>query len=224
MNVITKRLDELHKLEKNVRRHNEKQISEYVRSLKMFGQIRPIVIDENNVMLCGNGMYEAMTRMGWETCECYVIEGLSEKNKTKLMLADNRLYELGMTDMKIFEEIVQGLEGDIDVPGWDEDLLETLQASMADMDEMISSYGLYEPEEVERVSERRREDHTALNEPSAPMEPLQQSSAPMRDAEQVSDSPQMQTASAPTERLTERFIICPHCGEKIPLPVQMGGV
>ncbi len=41
MKVISKPLSELHVMEKNIRRHPEKQIKEYVRSLEMFGQMKP---------------------------------------------------------------------------------------------------------------------------------------------------------------------------------------
>lgn len=60
MKVVQKKLSELRKTEKNIRRHSPKQISEYVRSVKMFGQIRPLVIDEDGVILAGNGLYDAL--------------------------------------------------------------------------------------------------------------------------------------------------------------------
>lgn len=63
MKTVTKKLSQLRPLEKNVRKHNDKQISEYVRSLKMFGQLRPMVVDETGTILVGNGMYEAMKRI-----------------------------------------------------------------------------------------------------------------------------------------------------------------
>jgi len=117
MKVISKPLSELRMIEKNIRRHPEKQIKEYVRSLKMFGQVKPVVIDETGQILAGNGLFEALQSMGAETCQCYVMEGLSPAQKKKLMLADNRVYELGITDTAVFDEIVKELEGDIDVPG-----------------------------------------------------------------------------------------------------------
>ena len=92
MNVVKVKLSDLRPLEKNVRRHNEKQIKEYARSLEKFKQIRPMVVDENHVILVGNGMYEAMKRLGWESADCEIVTGLSENDKKKLMLADNRVY------------------------------------------------------------------------------------------------------------------------------------
>lgn len=64
MEIITMKLVDLVKPEKNVRIHTEQQLKEFQRSVKMFGQIRPIVVDENNVILAGNGLYETLIAMG----------------------------------------------------------------------------------------------------------------------------------------------------------------
>lgn len=224
MTIVSKRLSELRPLEKNVRRHNNKQIAEYMRSLEMFGQIRPMVVDEDGVILVGNGMYEAMNRLGWEYGDCYIAEGLSENQKTKLMLADNRVYELGFTDMDMFDELIKELGNDIDVPGWDEDLLKTITASVSDTSTMVESYGLYTPEEVNRISETQRENHTAPDQPIASNSVLQRPVDSLEQQEQVSDSPKFAAATASMETLQGRFVICPHCGQRIPLtPDLIGG-
>ena len=67
MNVTTMLISELKKPERNVRIHTEQQIKEFERSIKMFGQIRPIVVDENNVILAGNGLYDTLLKMGRDT-------------------------------------------------------------------------------------------------------------------------------------------------------------
>ena len=71
MNIITMRLADMVKPEKNVRIHTEQQLREFERSVRMFGQIRPIVVDENNVILAGNGLYETLLRMGYEEAQVY---------------------------------------------------------------------------------------------------------------------------------------------------------
>lgn len=194
MKVVTKKLADLHVMEKNIRRHTEKQIKEYVRSIEMFGQIKPLVIDETGEILAGNGLFYALQSMGAESCDCYVMSGLTETQKKKLMLADNRVYELGFTDTAIFDEIIRDLGGDIDVPGWDADLLEMLNSSVRDADAMVGSYGVYDPGEVEAVNSRERTDHSET--PVA---------APVSAAPPVEE----------TQVQPERVIICPKCGERI---------
>ena len=94
MNIVTKKLSELIVPEKNVRIHTEKQLQEYEKSVRMFGQIRPIVIDENNTILAGRGLYDTLKRMGRETAECYQYMDLTENQKKKLMIADNKIFAL----------------------------------------------------------------------------------------------------------------------------------
>lgn len=42
------------------------------------------------------------------------------------MLADNRIFNLGVDDLQAFEEIILELDHDFDIPGYDADLLETV--------------------------------------------------------------------------------------------------
>lgn len=60
MKVIKKPLTELRRPDRNVRMHTDKQLKEFRRSVEMFGQIRPIVVDEDGVILAGNGLYETL--------------------------------------------------------------------------------------------------------------------------------------------------------------------
>mgnify|MGYP002626919214 CR=1 FL=1 len=129
METVTKNLNELKRPDKNVRLHGDRQIREYIRSIEMFGQLRPMVVDEHNVVLAGNGLLTALQQMGRTTADCYVVTGLSEKQKKKLMLADNKIFELGVNDTNVFDELLRELDGDIDVPGYDEELLKVLTAS-----------------------------------------------------------------------------------------------
>lgn len=46
MKITVKKLSELHKPAHNIRRHSEKQLTEYIRSIEMFGQ-----------RSCGQGLY-----------------------------------------------------------------------------------------------------------------------------------------------------------------------
>ena len=71
MRVVKMKLADLVKPEKNVRIHTEQQIKEFRRSVEMFGQIRPIVVDEKNIILAGNGLYD--------TCLLYTSDAADER-------------------------------------------------------------------------------------------------------------------------------------------------
>lgn len=203
MQTIRKKLSELHKTDKNIRRHSEKQIKEYIRSLEMFGQMRPFVVTEDGEILVGNGMYDAMTAMGTEECDVYLFEGLTEAQKKKLMLADNKVYELGFTDIGILDEILDVLNGDFDVPGYDPDLLETISASMDDANDLVIGYGTLEPS----VATKEPQKVVRYDEDSTP-----QYAPPIRSDDGGFVDPQ----NVPRETSESgNYIVCPHCGEKI---------
>jgi hypothetical protein len=217
MKIVKKLLSELHSPAVNIRKHTEKQLTEYVRSLEMWGQLKPAVVDEEGMILAGNGLYEALSRMGAETCDCYVLSGLTEAQKKKVMLSDNRVYELGITDMDAFDQIIKELEGDIDVPGWDSDLLEMMNASIQEATDMVESYGTFEQPEIDAMNKKQREEHT----PGPPQQPQQPSGGVYTAVSpSMSNSPAapQAPASGPAAEANDtsaRYIICPKCGEKI---------
>lgn len=200
----------------NIRLHPQKQITELMRSVKMFGQTRAIVVDENYSILAGNGLYTALQQLGYEQVECYVMEGLSEKQKRKLMLADNRVYELGLMDMDVFDQILKEMDGDSDIPGWDEDLIKTLTSSAPEVDAMIADYGVFGRDEIDSMNNRQRDDYVSQSE-NARYEPVAQHTVqtelaqPPYSPTPEPHNPQPMEEAAPVQR----YIICPKCGEKI---------
>ena len=197
MKVTVKKISELKRPERNVRMHTDKQLVEFRRSVEMFGQIRPIVIDENNVILAGNGLYETMLSLGRTEADCYVVKGLTEKEKKKLMLADNRIFDLGVDDMKVFDEFIAELGDDLDVPGFDDELLRSLNAAVTDVDDILSDYGKITDEKKEQIAsaaETYRKEEEAR-------------AADLDEDEEDDSEAEVQSAG--------RYVICPKCGEKI---------
>lgn len=209
MKVTVKKLSDLRQPERNVRLHTNRQIKEFKRSVEMFGQIRPMVVDENGMILAGNGLYETLLAMGKTEADCYVLTGLSEKEKKKLMLADNKIYSLGVDDMQAFDEILKELGDDIDIPGYDDELLKTLTANQSEIDEMLSGYGTLNEESIANIKAHAQEAQEtpvppAAFAPAAPMD------TPKADIYTTQETQQ----SAP-EQPAGRYIVCPHCGQRI---------
>ena len=125
------KLKDLIKPEKNVRIHTEQQMKEFQRSVKMFGQIRPIVVDEKNVILAGNGLYDALIAIGKETADVYQYNNLTENQKKKLMIADNKIFSLGFENLETFNSFLEELQGDLDIPGFDEEILKSVYKVVA---------------------------------------------------------------------------------------------
>lgn len=117
-------LAELRPPERNVRIHTEQQIKELARAVTMFGQTRPVVVDENNTVLAGNGLVAALNYLKRSKVAVHRVSGLSEIDKQKLMLSDNRIFELGHDDHDAIVELIRAV-GDVDIPGFDADSLAT---------------------------------------------------------------------------------------------------
>ena len=196
METVKKLLADIYPSAKNVRKHNSAQLEEFKRSIRMFGQIRPIVIDENGRILAGNGLYAALISMGYEEAECLVKKGLSESQKNKLMLADNKVFALGIDNYETIDEIMKQLasEGDFDIPGYDANTLDEL-------------YGIKSVESsAQEIDELPFSDIGTSQQTNTftPVENPVPSRAIMEAREEA------QTAA-------RRFVICPNCGERIEL-------
>ena len=155
MKVIKKPLTELRRPDRNVRMHTDKQLKEFRRSVEMFGQIRPIVVDEDGVILAGNGLYETLLSLGRTEADCYVVSGLTEAEKKKLMLADNRVFDLGVDDLAALDAFILDLKDDLDIPGYEEDLLRAMVMEADEASDALLEYGTIEPEQAAAITETR---------------------------------------------------------------------
>lgn len=206
MEITKVKLADLVKPEKNVRIHTEQQLKEFQRSVKMFGQIRPIVIDENNVILAGNGLYNTLAAMGKETAEVYRYDNLTENQKKKLMIADNKIFSLGIDNLEILNNFLEDLKGDLDVPGFDEEILKQMVSEAEDITDKLSEYGMLDDEEIRNLKENAERKERQIQRIESEQGPEPQSAVPsQQDSEEGS------------EEITEerKFVTCPKCGERV---------
>ena len=202
MNVVKMPLSTLKRPERNVRMHTEKQLKEFERSVTMFGQIRPIVVDDERTILAGNGSYETLLRMGWTEADVLQMQGLSDSQKKKLMLADNKIYGLGVDDLDSFDAILNELQDDLDIPGFDEELLKSMVSQASEVTEKLQEYGTLDDEEIGeiRAARERKEQYMAA------------------ESEEPADEPEDAAVATPAVEEREpvrQYVICPHCGEKV---------
>lgn len=206
MKVISVPISSLVSPEKNVRIHSEKQINEFVRSIDKFGQIRPVVIDENNTVLAGNGLVEALKRAGKETVFVYKMDNLSENDKKKLMIADNKIFSLGIDNLDTLNSFLEDLQDDLDIPGFDEDILASMVESSEEVTERISNYGVLDEEEINAIRENSEKKNTVIEAPKPITTPI--TNVPPEKGRPT------ETVSTEAEPKGD-FVICPKCGEKI---------
>ena len=216
MEIKKIKLSDMKPLEENIRIHGENQIKHYIRSIKQFGQTKPIILDEDYNILIGNGLYKAMTEMGFEYAEGYFKKGLSKKDKKKLILADNKVYEMGMTSNNQIDKFLKEITdtGDFDIVGYEEDILKSIMATPDEILEDMKSYGAFDEQIIKPI------EQPMVNQIEQPThQQIDQQMVNQMDQQMVSQSqlntqiqqPQMSQAD------TMRTIICPNCGEVIRL-------
>ena len=209
MKQLTLKLSELVRPERNIRIHTEKQLEEFERSVRMFGQIRPIVVDEKNTILAGNGLYETLLRMGEEQALVYKYDDLTESQKKKLMIADNKIFSLGIENLDTLNEILEELNGDLDIPGFDEEILKQMVADADEVTEKISEYGTLDEEEIQQIKEaNEKREQKELESVSEEGKAIVQTDLPQQGGQSA-------TMESPESAETRRFVICPKCGEQI---------
>ena len=117
----------------NLRKHDERNISAIIASLRRFGQQHPIVIDSRGIVLAGNGRYEAIKRLGWPTILA-VRSDLAGVDATAYAIADNRTAELANWDDTALAETLRALQSEefeIEAAGFTGDEVDQLIEKLA---------------------------------------------------------------------------------------------
>lgn len=215
MEIIIRKLSDLIQPEKNIRIHSETQLLEYEKSVRMFGQLRPIVIDENNKILAGNGLFETLFRMGKNEATCYQYTDLTENQKKKLMIADNKIFSLGIDNMETLDQFLVDLQDDLEIPGFDEDLLKQMVADADEITEMISEYGSLNDNEIQAVKERS--ERVEQQEQRVQSQESVSNITTDHEAKETIDENNFNPKQdrLPESEQTMDYSICPTCGGKL---------
>ena len=92
MEITRTRVADLKLDMENLRGHKDSEIELLVRSLTIFGQYKPLIVDKATMTVkIGNGRLMAMRKMGWTECDCILVDW-SDRQGMEVM--DNRLNEL----------------------------------------------------------------------------------------------------------------------------------
>lgn len=112
MEIVEKKVGELKAYENNPRK-NENAVEAVANSIREFGFKVPIVIDSNDVIVCGHTRLKAAIQLGMETVPCIIANDLTDEQIKAFRLADNKTAELATWDFsKLFDEI-QGINLDM---------------------------------------------------------------------------------------------------------------
>jgi hypothetical protein len=179
--------------ELNTRIHPEKQINEIRRSLQKWGQYKNVVIDDKYSVLAGNGLVDAMRLEGMKKVWVVILHDLSENDKKKLMMADNKTAGLGVDNLNNIEQIIHDLAGDFDIPGFDDEVLNSICAASEEISLALEDYGKATDENLAVI-----EAHAGANN------------------QEEESGEEAETAIVPEAQADGRqSVICPKCGAEI---------
>lgn len=137
MQVVEKKINDIKPYEKNPRK-NDNAVDAVANSIREFGFKSPVVIDKDNVIVCGHTRYKAAQKLGLGVVPCVVADDLTDEQIKAYRLADNKVAELA--------------EWDIDLLG--EELDDIFDIDMSDFGFDLS---LYDDEESEPINDEQLE-------------------------------------------------------------------
>lgn len=109
MELLEISLDEIYPYEKNPRK-NDDAVDAVAESISQTGYNSPIVLDEKHVILAGHTRFKALKKLQYEKAKCIVVDGLSEDQKKKFRILDNKTQEFSQWDIELLAQELQGLD------------------------------------------------------------------------------------------------------------------
>ena len=146
-----------------------------------------------------------------KTAYVYRYENLTENQKKKLMIADNKIFSLGVEDLDALNSFLDELSGDLDIPGFDEEILKQMVSEAEDVTEKVSGYGILDEDSIQHIKGNAARKEQKINgiltgQEGQKQEGHQKPVLP-EAAGQVADSGEAASAG--------KAVICPNCGGKI---------
>jgi site-specific DNA-methyltransferase (adenine-specific) len=119
---------------------NRGSVEDLAESLSQFGQFRSIVGRPDGTILAGHHLVQAAKRIGMKTVRVDIID-VDDIVARKIMLADNRLADLGLgPNLDLLLKNLEELGNDIAGTGFDEDYIRMLEEAVSgppDLDDLI---------------------------------------------------------------------------------------
>lgn len=109
MDIIKLKITEIKPYDKNPRK-NDGAVDAVAESIKQCGYCAPIVIDEDNVILAGHTRLKALKKLKYKECECVRKVGMTEEQKRKYRLLDNKTNEFADWDIDLLNGELEGLD------------------------------------------------------------------------------------------------------------------
>lgn len=123
--IVQKKISDLKAYENNPR-NNDAAVDAVANSIKSFGFKVPVIIDKDNVIVCGHTRVKACEKLGIDEVPCVIADDLTEDQIKAFRLADNKTAELAEWDFSKLEEEMKFIDMDLSQFGF-EDLEKELE-------------------------------------------------------------------------------------------------
>ena len=118
MNIIDVELDKLKPYENNPR-FNDEGVEKVANSIKEFGFKNPIIMDKDNVIVCGHTRWKAAQKLGLKYVPCIIADDLTPEQVKAFRLVDNKTAEFSDWDMDALnQELANILDFDMSLFGF----------------------------------------------------------------------------------------------------------
>lgn len=107
--LITLKLSEIIPYENNPRK-NAKAVGVVAESISQTGYNNPIIVDEDNIILAGHTRLSSLKKLGKKEVQVLRVTGLTEEEKRKYRLLDNKTGEFAAWDYVALMEEMEGLD------------------------------------------------------------------------------------------------------------------
>ena len=97
MNVTETALKDIKPYEKNPR-YNDQAVEPVMNSIREFGFRNPIIVDKDNVIVCGHTRYKAAMKLKLKTVPVIKADDLTEEQIAAYRLADNKVASVATWD------------------------------------------------------------------------------------------------------------------------------
>lgn len=113
----------------NARTHSIAQIGKLRASIREYGFINPVIIDDKYGIIAGHGRVVAAQEEGLKEVPCVLVDYLTEAQKKAYILADNRMaMDAGWDEelLRLEIEELQGMDFDVSLTGFRDDEISDL--------------------------------------------------------------------------------------------------
>lgn len=107
MNIENVQISKLKPYDRNQKKHDDVQINNVAESIRKYGFVQPIVVDNNGIVIIGHCRLAAAKKLNIKEVPCVRMETLSEEEANKLRLLDNKLNESEWDMDLLLEDIPQ---------------------------------------------------------------------------------------------------------------------